>query len=179
MRINIIPVKLLSNQHLIAEYREIKMLPKALVITITSKQGLVGSKIPSEYTLNKGHGYFFYDKLDFIENRFIELCNEMRFRKFTVNCNSLYDENFDYSYIPSRLCNDYTPTYEANCINVERILQRIYEMIYIKGKVNFYKYNKEDKTFDEWVEFYLEELQIYRRDMYKILSNIKVTKNEN
>ena len=50
-RINIIPVSELYDQHLIAEYREITMVPAALDRTLKSK-------IAQQYTLNKGHVYF-------------------------------------------------------------------------------------------------------------------------
>ena len=61
-RINIVPVKELMDQHLIAEYREITMVPASLSRTLASKKGLDYSKIPKNYTLNRGHVYFFYDK---------------------------------------------------------------------------------------------------------------------
>ena len=61
-RINIIPVQELFDQHLIAEYREITMVPAALNRTINSKAGLKVSKINKPFTLNKGHVYFFYNK---------------------------------------------------------------------------------------------------------------------
>lgn len=58
MRINCVPVQELHQKHLLAEYREIKMLPKSLVRTLNSKSGLDKSKISRHYTLNTGHGYF-------------------------------------------------------------------------------------------------------------------------
>ena len=58
-RINIIPVSELYDQHLIAEYREITMVPAALNRTLKSKIGLDKNKISQQYTLNKGHVYFF------------------------------------------------------------------------------------------------------------------------
>jgi len=60
-RINIIPVKELFDQHLIAEYREIIMVPAALSRTLKSKVGFDESKIEDRYTLNKGHVYLFYN----------------------------------------------------------------------------------------------------------------------
>lgn len=137
MRINIIPVQELYDQHLVAEYREIKMLPKALVRSIKSKQGLDITKIPSQYTLNKGHGYFFYNKLKFIEKRFSELITEMHSRGFTTNFVNLYDVDFDYSCIHTfghNLFNDYSPSEIEKDVNVTRIKLRYSE------KQNFYKY---------------------------------------
>ena len=48
----------LTDQHLIAEYREITMVPAALKRTLNSKKGLNSSKIPINYTLKKGQVYF-------------------------------------------------------------------------------------------------------------------------
>lgn len=134
MRINVLPVRELTDQHLVAEYREIKMLPKALVRTLKSKNGLDKSKISKNYTLNTGHGYFFYDKLIFIENRFTELVSEMYYRNFKTNSCSLYDKDYDYSLITKDLRNDYTPTIDAINLNKERINLRISQ------KPSFYKY---------------------------------------
>ena len=46
-RIDIISVQQLFDQHLIAEYREILMIPSALKRTLNSKKGLDQSKICS------------------------------------------------------------------------------------------------------------------------------------
>ena len=99
MRINIIPVELLADRHLIAEYREIKMLPKCIVRSSKSKNGIDYNSLPKEYTLNTGHGKFFYNKLGFIENRFQELIQEMKNRNFNVTCTELYDKKYNYSII--------------------------------------------------------------------------------
>ena len=69
-RINIIPVSELTDQHLIAEYREITMVPAALMRTLNSKSGLNKQKIGNKFTLNKGHVYFFYDKGLYLYNRY-------------------------------------------------------------------------------------------------------------
>lgn len=120
MRINIIDPKLLADQHLIAEYREIKMLPKALIKSINSKNGLDLSRISKEYTLNKGHGYFFYNKISYITNRFNLLLDEMHNRDFQTNFTSLELDN-----IPPYLFNDYTPSPDEIRTNIERLLLRI------------------------------------------------------
>ena len=76
-RINIIPPKKLYDQHLIAEYREITMIPAALNRTLNSKSGLILSKIPEKYTLNRGHVYFFYNKGLYLNKRYEKLIEEM------------------------------------------------------------------------------------------------------
>ena len=61
-RINIVDPTELTDQHLIAEYREIFMVAGSLHRTLMSKLGYVESKVPVQYTLNRGHVYFFYNK---------------------------------------------------------------------------------------------------------------------
>ena len=58
-RINIISPSELTDQHLIAEYREIFMVAGSLKRTLISKSGFVESKVPKNFTLNSGHVYFF------------------------------------------------------------------------------------------------------------------------
>ena len=54
-RINIVEPSELTDQHLIAEYREITMVPGSLKRTLVSKIGYKESKVPKKYTLNTGH----------------------------------------------------------------------------------------------------------------------------
>ena len=81
-RINIIPVSDLMDQHLIAEYREITMVPAALKRTLKSKSGFSKKKIPAKFTLNTGHVYFFYNKGLYLDKRYNELVEEMMLRGF-------------------------------------------------------------------------------------------------
>ncbi len=134
MRINIVNPSQLLDQHLIAEIREIKMLPKSLVRSIKSARGLCISDISSTYTLNKGHGYFFYDKLLYIEDRFQELLQEAKERGFNITSTELYYPEFDYSSIPSTCYGNYEPTKEEQAINIERIDLRVQE------RPSFYRY---------------------------------------
>ncbi len=128
MRINVVPPSELTRLHLIAEVREIKMLPKMLCRSLLSAKGVTG--IPGEYTLNKGHGKFFYDKLGFISNRFAELVHECIERGYALqeDTTRLWDKSYDYTPIINaglELWNDYEPTPEAIAVNQERIALRI------------------------------------------------------
>ena len=58
-RINVIPVDQLTDQHLVAEYREMLMVPASLKRSLGSKNGMDTKRIPKQYTLNTGHVYFF------------------------------------------------------------------------------------------------------------------------
>ena len=61
-RINIVEPSELTDQHLIAEYREITMVPGSLKRTLVSKIGYQEKRVPKKFTLNGGHVYFFYNK---------------------------------------------------------------------------------------------------------------------
>ena len=52
-RINLVPPSELTDQHLIAEYREIFMVAGSLRRTLISNSGYNESKVPKKYTLNK------------------------------------------------------------------------------------------------------------------------------
>lgn len=138
MRINIIPVDELYDQHLMAEIREIKMLPKALVRSLKSKKGVDWDNLPKQYTMGQGHGKFFYDKLGFIGNRFYDLLIEAKKRGFNLSekTKKLYDENYDYSLLMKGFPFNYSfkITKQALQINRERIAQRVSE------KPGFYRY---------------------------------------
>lgn len=66
MRINIIPVSLLTDAHLRAEYREILMVPHYFFKSLNSKSSIDWAKVSDSYTLNKGHAYMWYNKFIFI-----------------------------------------------------------------------------------------------------------------
>jgi len=107
-RINCVPVKELSNLHLIAEYRE---LPR---ISRLAKE----TQAPTKYVLGKGHCKFFYDKGEYLRKRFEnEIVPEMQQRGITTNFTK-------YRRHPKGLNKDWTPTTEAQRINRERIRER-------------------------------------------------------
>ena len=81
MRINVIPVKYLSDVHLLAEYREINMAFHYFRRSQISKGGIDLTRIPSRYTLNTGHAYFFYNKFNYILKRAKKLKRELSKRK--------------------------------------------------------------------------------------------------
>ena len=113
-RINVgIPPAELTNQHLIAEHREIKRIPNCIA---KGKYNMEG--IPDKFKLGTGHVKFFYNKLLYLKNRYISLYNECIKRGFNVqNYIGAWDN------VPQELMNDYTV--EANDIII--IKQRIDE----------------------------------------------------
>lgn len=120
-RINVVPVKDLSRQHLVAEYREITRLPGNLRTSLNRKTKKFSlDEIPKKYTLGTGHVKYFYDKMLFLKNRFNSLVAEMQSRGYNPNFTD------DSIFIPDdkTFYNDYTPTEEAIEINLARIKER-------------------------------------------------------
>ena len=111
-RINVVPVKELTDQHLLAETRELPRIPNAI---LKGRYNL--SSIPSEYVLGKGHVSFFYTRLGWLQERYKALHAECCARGFNVTYR--FPEG-----VPERFRGGYVPTSEALAINRERILVR-------------------------------------------------------
>ena len=119
-RINIIPPEELMDQHLIAEYRETRLLTQNLRRSFQSKNGMDKTKIPKQFTLNAGHILFFKDKGEYIRKRYDQLQTEMRKRGFEPTFPTI-----DIDVWPSGFKNDWTPTERDMNIVRERIALRI------------------------------------------------------
>jgi len=123
-RVNLVPVGELANQHAMAEWREIKMIPKALARSLkTQSHEKVLKKIPKEFTLNTGHVMFFYDKGTYLRRRYDQLTKELLARGYNIN---IYAE-FDPEDIMSDPAwnGDYAPDDRALTIIRERIAEKI------------------------------------------------------
>ena len=103
-----IPVEKLSDQHLLAEHREIKRIPN------TKFTG----KVPERFTLGKGHVLFFSDKHLYTLDRYIKLHYECQKRGFNVG---YYADSWECIY------GEYIPNKEDARKVVERLVQRTLE----------------------------------------------------
>ena len=121
-RINLVDPSELTDQHLIAEYREITMVPGSLKRTLVSKSGYQESKVPKQFTLNSGHVYFFYNKGKYLHNRYHELIDEMKRRGFNPDPNRKFPSDI---FKNNNLYNDWMPTIEDQKLIRERIKKRI------------------------------------------------------
>lgn len=117
-RINsaIFPV-FLTDEHLLAEHREIKRIP-----TLFAKGTYHPSKIPPKFTLGKGHVLYFLDKPEFTFNRYNVIREECLRRGFNVED---YSSNWD-SYAGFK-GNKHINTYEEEILLRTRIIIRISE----------------------------------------------------
>lgn len=110
-RINLIPVWELSDQHLIAEYRE---LPRVIKQIIDIKNA------PIQYKLGAGHMKWASLHNVFCMKRYYELCKEMEYRGFKV---SFPAKDLEKYMITKRL--DYIPNENDIKISRDRIIEKL------------------------------------------------------
>lgn len=124
-RINLVPPRELMDQHLFAEFREIKMVPKSLARSLAAR-GLDGVLriIPAEFTLGKGHVSFFYDKGQYLFERYEEIRRELRERNYAFAEFSEMDPD-DVFFNRPQLLGRYEPTPAALALVRARIAERI------------------------------------------------------
>jgi deoxyribonuclease (pyrimidine dimer) len=126
-RINLIDPRELTDQHLIAEYRELPRIFWAVRGKLIENKEI---KIWNKYKMWTWHVIFFYDKLWFLEKRYYLIVNECKKRWFNIKFDTL-----DLSDIPSNFKNNYTPTKEDIEISSWRIQEKLDQ------KKWFYKMN--------------------------------------
>ena len=131
-RINVVPVDELSDQHLIAEYRE---LPRVI------KQHIDISDAPDNYCLGKGHMKWARKHMKYTSERYCFICNEMMYRGFTVNyhhfdlCMLANEQSIFYPDV----INDYTPTEDDLELNRNRLIEKY------RIRPNWYRWTKRKK----------------------------------
>ena len=112
-----IPVQHLTDEHLIAEHREIKRLPYCLERSLKSRSK---RRMTSEFCLGTGHVLFFLDKMKFVYRRYKELYAECCKRGFT---GTDYSSNFEN--VALEHFNDYVPTSNEREVLIKRITERL------------------------------------------------------
>lgn len=124
-RINVVAVSELTDQHLMAEYRE---LPMVLAAARRSKP--TNYTPTTTYTLNKGHVKFFYNKKKWLYNRWVELIEELKARGYNIDPSA---RSVDWSHLDKFPQTDWQPDQTAYQINMQRIQERI------QAKPHWYK----------------------------------------
>ena len=132
-RINLVDPSELSDQHLVAEYREIFMVGSSLQRSLKSKNWeKTLANIPKKYTLNKGHVTFFYNKGKYLYKRYELLIEEMKNRGMNPDS----ERKFKTEQWPDELFNDWEPELDDYKVIRARIKEKI-EM-----KPEWYRFTK-------------------------------------
>ena len=132
-RINLVDPSDLSDQHLVAEYREIFMVGSSLQRSLKSKNWeKTLANIPKKYTLNKGHVTFFYNKGKYLYKRYELLIEEMKNRGMNPDS----ERKFKTEQWPDELFNDWEPEPDDYKVIRARIKEKI-EM-----KPDWYRFTK-------------------------------------
>lgn len=115
-RINVgyCPAKL-TDKMLIAEHREIKRIPNAV---LSGKARI--ENIPEQFTLGTGHVKFFYNKLGYLLSRYRSLYHECKRRGFNVT-----DFSSAWCNAPADLCVKYKPSKRDKRLIVNRINSKL------------------------------------------------------
>ncbi|MFV0626898.1 MAG: pyrimidine dimer DNA glycosylase/endonuclease V [Alphaproteobacteria bacterium] len=129
-RINLVPVEEISDQHLMAEYRE---LPRIVNGVIDGKLKI--ENIPTEFCLGKGHVKFFVNKIHYLVNRYHEIYQELKFRSYnlTLTANALQKKVFESDY-------DFEVEYIFTKKDIEVSKKRLIEKV--SQKPEWYKWTK-------------------------------------
>ena len=132
-RINLVDPSELTDQHLVAEYREIFMVGSSLQRSLKSKNWeKTLANIPKKYTLNKGHVTFFYNKGKYLYKRYELLIEEMKNRGMNPDS----ERKFKTEQWPDELFNDWEPEPDDYKVIRARIKEKI-EM-----KPDWYRFTK-------------------------------------
>lgn len=111
-----VKVRLLTDEHLLAEHREIKRLPSVYKKRLDSNKGF--NDVPLNFTLGTGHVLFFINKGKFTLDRYLKIREECIKRGFQV-------EDYSKNWSGYDKLNDYTPTDTEHYLLVERITERL------------------------------------------------------
>lgn len=119
-RINVgIEPRELPSKLLIAEHREITRIPNAVR---TGRAKVID--IPASFMLGTGHVKFFYDKLQYLADRYANLYAECCNRGFAVT-----NKSTAFDGLPAHLMRGYNPTTTDRDVLVARIRSKGFELL--------------------------------------------------
>lgn len=123
-RINLVLPSILTDKHLMAEYRELPRIFTAVKKLIAQGKSPSDVDIPDNYVLGKGHVKFFYNKLFWLSERFKELFIELSGRGFKLDLELVASIRKGIGSIDNEWFGIYSPTPEEIYLNMARICKR-------------------------------------------------------
>ena len=144
MRCNIICPTRLTDQHLIAERRELRMIPPLLALRHERRIPIRRDQ-PREFKLGTGHMLFWIDKFQYLDLRHQALTEEMVQRGFNPDHSLGIDCELAKSL---ELYNNWAPTFNACAIIEQRIRSRI------EAKFDWYRFWGKHITHEWFLKTY-------------------------
>lgn len=125
-RINLVDPTVLTDKHLMAEYRE---LPRIFTAVLKLQEqhcyNFETIGIPSEYVLGKGHVKFFYNKIGWLLKRYESIFNELVFhRGFNLDKDMFVSIKKEAMSLRRIFFTEYTPTPQEIYLNMARLCKR-------------------------------------------------------
>ena len=127
-RINVINPHILTDQHLLAEHRELTRIPN----NILSGKLNIPKDIPKKYLLGTGHVKFFVNKLLWLCSRYSSIHTECIRRGFKVTYKWPSHNN---RFFDMGLMGGYAVTKEDIDMNIERLVERFPSKARFKGNL--------------------------------------------
>lgn len=123
-RINLVDPAILTDKHLLAEYKEITRPFNKMKKRLADNNP--PTDIPEKYCLGKGHETFFFNKLKWLHNRYHELLLELLCRGVNVDLNKFLEifRDFEKTFEGSIYWDSYHPTPEEIYLNMARLAKR-------------------------------------------------------
>jgi len=124
-RINVVPVEVLSDKHLMAEYRELpRIFTSVHKLQAQNIMNPITIGIPKNYCLGTGHMKFFYNKIGWLLTRYEQLYSELVKRKFNLD-NEMYSSIVKNARMLRRIYfRPYEPSPEDIYLNMARLCKR-------------------------------------------------------
>lgn len=125
-RINLVEPRQLTNIHAMAEYRE---LPRIFTAVLKlQEQGITPDQvcIPDSYVLGAGHVKFFYNKLHWLERRYVALKDNLEYRGYNIDYPKFRSvwEDAHLNFEGTEWWGSYLPSPEDFYLNMARICRR-------------------------------------------------------
>lgn len=123
-RINLVDPKILTDQHLFTEYRELPRILNNVRNAISSGKTWTkhyAKNAPRDFVLGTGHMVFFYNRIGFLLKRHQLIVDECIRRGINIS----HTDGLDASDIPDAWKNDYNPTASGIELSKQRLNEKI------------------------------------------------------
>lgn len=120
-RINLVDPQYLINDHLMAEYRELPRIFRAVIVLEQKNVNLRKYKFPRKFRLGEGHMKFFYRRCKWLAERWVTIKEELIHRGYNLDPEYIQLVQYRISVLPAWSWGEYQPTPEDIYLSMERI----------------------------------------------------------